>query len=440
MAIAITTELAAARSQRARAEAPVRARVHAVKRIAIVGGGPAGAMLGHELARAGWAVGLFAPDNRPPLLVGESLVPAIVPFLQRLGIEDEVASYSVFKPGATFTLRGQEPLVFEFKDFKRVASPYAYNVPRERFDASILHAAVRKGVRVFPFAAKVERDGADRVRLSAETLRATHDFFGDGPDWIVDATGRRRLLSGLLELPSRPGGRRDAALFAHLHGMPVHSPGHTHSDLLEHGWCWRIPLPGRTSLGLVIDGEVLSRYGSTNEEQYDRYLASDPHLASFGGKPVRVSPVLRYTNYQMLTLRGVGEGWALVGDAFGFVDPVFSSGLMVSLDSAVQLAHALGAGTPPALRQYETHVLRHVSAWHRAVERFYDGRLLTLFQVGVEARRRVIGRLLNLHFSRHFPQLFTGDATLRRYSSWLLEFMCVHGLMRKDPEVLRVRS
>jgi flavin-dependent dehydrogenase len=128
------------------------------------------------------------------------------------------------------------------------------------------------------------------------------------------------------------------------------------------------------------------------------------------------------------------------GDAFGFVDPVFSSGLLVSLDGAAHLAQALLRGTPAALRRYEARVIRHVGAWHRAVDHFYDGRLLTLFQVGVEARQRVIGRLLNLHFSRHFPQLFTGDATLRRYSSWLLEFMCKHGLTRKDPALLRVEA
>jgi flavin-dependent dehydrogenase len=437
MAATITAQLEAA-DRVVPARSGLRARALA-RRVAVVGGGPAGAMLAHELARAGVCVGLFAPANRPPLLVGESLVPAVVPFLRRLGIEDEVAAFSVFKPGATFTLRGQDPLVFSFASFKRIAAPYAYNCPRDLLDAAILRAAERAGARVFPFAAKVERHGEDGVRLAAETLRATDHFFDDGPDWIVDATGRRRLLSNLLDLPSREGFRRDTALFAHLEGMPIVSPGHTHSDLIEHGWCWRIPLPGRTSLGVVVPGEVLERHGSTPEAQYDRLLQEDPNIRAFGGTPRRVSPVMRYNNYQMLTLRGVGDGWALAGDAFGFVDPVFSSGLLVSLDSAVHLAAALLRGTPAALAAYERRVIRHVTAWYRAVAHYYDGRLLTLFQVGVEARQRVLGRLLNLHFSRHLPQLFTGDATMRRYSSWLLDFMCRHGLSRKDPEVLRVR-
>lgn len=408
--------------------------------VAILGGGPAGCYLAHQLAAAGWRVGLFAPRNRPPLLVGESMVPAIVPFLRRLGIEAEVAGYSLLKPGATFTLRDQGPMAFAFRDFARIASPYAYNTPRDLLDASFERAAVRTGARLFPFAAKVERSGQDGVRLGAETVAATEGFFGDRPTWIVDATGRRRLLSNLLELPAEAGPRRDAALFAHVEGLAITSPGHTHSDLLEHGWGWRIPLPGRVSLGLVIDSERLKEYGESNEEQFDTYLARDPYLAAWRQGARRITPVLRYNNYQMLTRRGVGDGWALVGDAFGFVDPVFSSGMMVSLDSADALAQALVAGTAKALQGYEARVLRHVAAWHRAVGRFYDGRLLSLFQVGAEVRDKFVGRILNRHFSRHFPQLFTGDATLRPYSSWLLEFMCKHGLRKKDPEVLRVRA
>lgn len=438
MAVAVSSPLVAEARADLGVRDAVRARARPVRSVAIVGGGPVGAMLGFELARGGVTVGMFAPDNRPPLVVGESLVPAIVPYLQRLGIEREVAEFSVLKPGATFTLRGQEPLRFNFADFERIAAPYAYNSPRDLLDAAIRRAAMAAGVRVFPFAAKVERVGDASVRLSAESLRATDGFFADGPDWVVDASGRRRVLSNLLELPSRAGPRRDTALFAHLEGMPLTTPGHAHSDLLDHGWCWRIPLRGRTSVGVVVHGDTLAAFGAGNEEQYDRFLRQDAQIRALGGNPVRVSPVMRYNNYQMLTLRGVGDGWALVGDAFGFVDPVFSSGLLIGLDSAVHLAAALLQPSTGALAGYEQRVLRHVAAWHRAVDRFYDGRLLTLFQVGVEAQQRLLGRLLNLHFSRHFPQLFSGDATLRRYSSWLLEFMCKHGLAKHDPGLLRV--
>lgn len=406
--------------------------------VAILGGGPAGCYLAHQLAAVGWRVGLFAPRNRPPLLVGESMVPAIVPFLRKLGIEAEVAGYSILKPGATFTMRDQPPMAFWFREFARISSPYAYSSPRDLLDASFERAAVRTGARLFPFAGKVERAGADGVRLTAETLAATDGFFGARADWVIDATGRRRLLSGLLELPATVGPRRDVALFAHLEGMPLVSEGHTHSDLLEHGWAWRIPLPGRVSMGLVIDGKRLAGYGATSEEQFDNYLARDRYITQWSRQPKRITPVMRYTNYQLLSQRGVGDGWALVGDAFGFVDPVFSSGMMVGLDGAEVLARALVAGTAKALQAYEARVLRHVAAWHRAVARFYDGRLLSLFQVGAEVRDKLVGRILNRHFSRHFPQLFTGDASLRPYSSWLLEFMCKHGIRRKDPDVLRV--
>jgi len=137
--------------------------------------------------------------------------------------------------------------------------------------------------------------------------------------------------------------------------------------------------------------------------------------------------------------RGHGENWALVGDAFGFVDPVFSSGLLVSLDSASQLARAIEVGTPEAFDRYQEHVLRHLRNWRRVVSHFYDGRLFTLFRVGEVVRQTMLGKLMNFHFEKHLPRVFTGEATTKRYSVGLLDFMCRRGLIDNDPDALRVR-
>lgn len=409
----------------------------AIRSVAILGGGPAGATLGALLARAGVAVTIFDGGKRPPLIVGESLVPAVVPFLRALGIEDEVASYSVFKPGATFTFDEGDTLSFRFGEVRDAKTPYSYNVPRDRLDQSIRDAALRAGARHVPLHGRLEAEG-ERVRLAAESLEAAG--LAGQPDFVVDAAGRVRLLGRLLELPVIEGGRRDTALHTHLEGVPLLHEGHVHTDRLEHGWCWRIPLPGRVSVGLVIDAPVLREFGDTAEEQFDAYLRHDRRLRDWGIAAKRVAKVVKYTNYQMRHTRGAGANWALLGDAFGFVDPVFSSGMLVGLDAAHELAGTLLAGGGrEGLARYEAHVLHHLANWHRVASYFYDGRLFTLLKLGDKKKTEFPWLLVDPHFRKHLPRVFTGESTTKRYSMGLLDFMVRWGLLGTDPQPLAVR-
>jgi flavin-dependent dehydrogenase len=410
-----------------------------IRNVAILGGGPAGAALGTFLARAGVEATLFDGGKRPPLIVGESLVPAVVPFLRALGIEDEVKAYSTLKPGATFTFADGDRMAFLFAEVRAAKTPYSYNVPRDRLDQSVREAALRAGVRFVPRHAQLEREpGGERVRLGAESLAAAG--LERQPDFIVDAAGRGRLLGRLLGLDTVEGGRRDTALHTHLEGVPLVSEGHVHTDLLEHGWCWRIPLPGRVSVGLVIDTPVLREFGGTAEEQFDGYLRHDRGLREWGFAAKRIAPVVKYTNYQLRHTRGVGENWALLGDAFGFVDPVFSSGMLVGLDGALELAKTLAeGGGREALARYEAHVLRHLANWHRVASYFYDGRLFTLLKLGDRKKTEFPWMLVDPHFRKHMPRVFTGESTTRRYSMGLLDFMVRWALTRSDPSPYTVR-
>jgi flavin-dependent dehydrogenase len=327
---------------------------------------------------------------------------------------------------------------FCFENVRKASTRYSYNAPRDRFDESVLQAAVRSGAVLCDATAVLERAGGDRVRLSDATLAATDGILPGQPDLIVDASGRARVLPNLLDLPTVVGDRRDAALFAHLEGVPLIVPGNVHIDRLARGWAWRIPLPGRVSVGLVVDADHIRSFGETVEEQFDAYVAADPIIRLWNANVRRLTPVMRYTNYQLASTRGVGDGWALVGDAFGFIDPIFSSGLLIALDAATVLADAVIDGSPRALKRYERRVLHHLAAWRRAIGYFYDGRLFTLIEVGEEARQHWIGRLLDPHFNTHFPRVFTGERTTKRYRMGLLSFMCRYSLGDRDPARLRV--
>jgi len=175
--------------------------------IAIVGAGPAGSALATFLRAEGLDVVLFAHGKRPPLIVGESLVPACIPYIRRMGIEEEISAYSTWKGGATFVFGRDESMSVRFDEVRGAKTTYSYNVPRDRFDASCLEAARSSGARVVEQAAVLERDGnSDRVRLTAACLDAA-GLGARQPDFIVDAGGRRRIVPRLLGIPTDDGER-----------------------------------------------------------------------------------------------------------------------------------------------------------------------------------------------------------------------------------------
>jgi len=407
-------------------------------RIAIIGDGPSATTLATLLARRGKTVGLFSRGERQSPLIGESTVPALVPILQRLGIEDEVREYSVFKPGATFTVGADLSLEIDFDQVHGRVPGYAYNVPRDRFDTTLLDTCLRSGARLFRTAGRIEAEAhgpAARVRLSDACLEQTDGFFGGSPDFIVDASGRNRAIPSLLGLPTRTGQRRDHALFAHCEGVPIDKEGHIHTDRLEHGWCWRIPLRDRVSLGLVVNASRLRDLAPGAEQQYDALLHEDPELARIAGHAKRISPVVRFSNYQLSTLVGFGPGWALVGDCLGFIDPVFSSGLFLAMEGAERLADAIITGTDAALRRYDRVQRHHIAAWQQVVDYFYDGRFYAMLQLRDLPHDNWIGRLIGPHLGRHLPRVFTGESTASRYDPLLLKLVMDHSLdVLEDPD------
>jgi flavin-dependent dehydrogenase len=313
-------------------------------------------------------------------------------------------------------------------------------VPRDRFDATLAGAALRAGARRIEHSAHFERvAGSDRVRLDDESQALASEALGGAPDLIVDATGRARTLARLLELPTVEGPRKDTALHAHCSGVDLVMPANVHSDRLTRGWSWRIPLPGRVSVGLVVPSEYLATFGGNVVEQFDNFLKRDECARVWGEKAERLSPVVRYSNYQLRATRGTGDGWALLGDAFGFVDPVLSSGLLIGLDGAKTLARAILSGSPTGFAKYEKRAIRILDDWTRIVDAYYSGRLFTLFRVGQYVQNTWFGRMVDFHFRKHMPRVFTGEASDSRYSMAVVDFMLRYGLAGNDPAEFAIR-
>jgi len=414
-------------------------------RIAIVGGGPAGSALGILLAREGAEVTLFDDGRRPELLVGESLVPAVIPILQRLGIEEEAAAFSCRKPGVSFIWSPIDRFSFTFARFAPAVFPYAYNIPRPRFDEALLARAVASGVHRVVARARLEPAAGESLELALtqESLAAAPHLHSQQPDLIVDATGRARLGARVLNIGADVGPRDDMAHFAHFEDFAWDdAPGQVLIARLQTGWSWCIPLRDRLSVGIVIPREEATRLGRTPPDRLERAIAADPWLRSIAGGSKRMTSVATYSNYQLVSRRGIGRGWVMVGDAFGFVDPMLSPGVFLALRSAELVAEALmpflrRRATPPpetlaaALRPYAQVHTQMLVAWMELVATLYDGRMPALFRAGqswIEAGTSRFKRAVQAHMERHIALQASGAGTTRRYSRGLLQFMGRHGL------------
>ncbi len=427
-------------------------------RVAIVGAGPSGSALAILMSREGADVTLFDDGRRPALLVGESLVPAVVPILQKLDLEKETASFSRVKPGVSFIWSQTDRVSVTFNRFAPAVFPYAYNVPRPHFDDALLAKAIASGVDYVTARAQLQPNPAGEtraeLRLAPETIAAAPGLSCQQPDLIIDATGRARLAARVLGIPARLGPRKDVAHFAHFEGFSWDEvPGQVRIARGEAGWSWCIPLQERLSIGIVLGQDVAAKLGRTPEERLERAVAADPGLSFIVGNGRRVTDVATYANYQLISERGHGSGWVMIGDAFGFIDPMLSPGVFLALRSAEQLADALApwlrrrvipspTELDSVLASYAAAQTEMLSAWLELVAYLYDGRLAALIQAGrswMPANPGLVKRAMQQHIARHVGLLASGAATTSRYSRGLLRFLGRYGLRGVDPEHLAIR-
>lgn len=387
------------------------------------------------LALRGMKPIVFDDDKRPELLVGESLIPSVIPVLRKLGIEERVAEFSVRKPGASFFHGGGTRIHFRFQKRGGKNPGYAYNVPRPQFDKLLRDRAIELGACfVDQRAVLLKSENPQReIELAQESLALAG--LSRHPDWLIDGTGRSRLFARTLGLPARRGGRSDVAHFAHFENFEHDEvePGQVIISVLENGWSWRIPLQGKLSVGIVIDKEAAKRLGDTPERRLENAIDSEPLLREKGRNARRVTDVMTYTNYQLISDQGHGKGWIMLGDAFGFVDPMLSPGLFMALESAMlldTLVFAKGKPTPRHLDRYCSELRHWHESWQELIEYFYDGRILRMYEAGsklAEGKNPLNpAKLMERHMSRVIASMAAGVGTRSAYNRNLLKQSSKH--------------
>lgn len=376
--------------------------------------------------------------------MGESLLPAVVPLLRKLGIEEQVKSFSQRKPGVAFVARGGQRMDFFFPGKETGGLPnYAYNVPREAFDHLLRQRAAELGAKFVSRRATLETSQGEReVQLAAGMLESVPELHGTHPRLLVDATGRTRTFAKTLHIGAVRGTRNDVAYFAHYDGflIPSSREGQVVINGLSRGWCWRIPLPGRLSVGVVLDAAAARRHGATPADRLESILASEPSLQADSLARRRLSEVMTYTNYQLVSERGHGPGWVAAGDAFGFVDPTLSPGLfmaMLSADLLDRMAFAAGPSVlddPRRLSRQFARVFHELRDWHlgwqKIIEYFYDGRMHSLYEAGAGLSEKygnlALPVMLERHLAARISGMVSGSQTRSRYARGLVGLASRH--------------
>lgn len=307
--------------------------------VLIIGGGPAGSTAAALLAEKGWRVVLLEKDRHPRFHIGESLLPANLRLFERLGVQESIAQIGVLKYGAQFvSSHYSKSETFYFTEAVDKNLSYAYQVRRSEFDHILLQNCAAKGAEVH----EQTRVTQVEFRAGENAIVTTRDPFGATRSWetrfVVDASGRDTFLANVFGIKARNRQHNSAALFAHFSGaerLPNRDAGNISVFWFDHGWFWMIPLrDGAMSVGAVCWPYYMKSRKTDVETFLMDTIALCPGVAQRMKQAILISPVTATGNYSYQARSTAGEGFILIGDAFAFVDPVFSSGVMLAMNSA----------------------------------------------------------------------------------------------------------
>ena len=402
--------------------------------VIVIGGGPAGSAAATLTAMEKHAVLLVERDEAPRFKIGESLIPATYWTFERMGMLEKLKASHFPKKYSVqfFSGSGKASAPFYFFENDPHESSVTWQVLRSEFDQMLLDNAQEKGVEVRRgwSVQEVLFDGERAVGVRVKLPDGSVKDFSSKV--VVDSTGQSAFISRRLKITNPDPALRKASIFTHFEGGVRDEGIDEGATLILHtvnkdSWFWYIPLPyNRVSVGVVGSIDYLLQHrreadGTLNHQAiFEAELNKCPALKWRVENAKQLFPVKTTKDFSYRASQIAGEGWVLVGDAFGFLDPIYSTGVFLALKSGEMAADAINAAfdkgdfSPAQLGGFGPEFKRGMEAFRKLVYAFYAkafsfSKFLMAYP---ECKQGVIDILSGSVFTKDVHKIFPPMATM----------------------------